>query len=62
MVDVALDANYLFLCRKPAAPTLLDWLGPWPVYIAAADALALVAFLLLDLPFRVRLAPPVRAG
>jgi len=61
--DVALDANYLFLCRKPAARTLLDWLGPWPVYIAAADALALVAFLLLDVPFRRRgrLAPLARA-
>src|SRR6185295_10788000 len=64
LVDLALDANFLFLRGKPAAPTLLDWLGPWPAYILAAEALAAVLFMALDLPFRAgrRLAPPPRAG
>jgi len=64
LVDLALDANFLFLRGKPAAPTLLDWLGPWPVYLAAAEALAAASFAALDLPFRAgrRLAPPARAG
>jgi hypothetical integral membrane protein (TIGR02206 family) len=52
VVDWALGANFLFLCRKPAAATLLDWLGPWPVYLATADGLAALLFLVLGLPFR----------
>lgn len=64
IVDVALDANFLFLRGKPTAPTLLDWLGPWPAYLATAEALAAAAFLALDLPFRAgrELARPGRAG
>jgi hypothetical integral membrane protein (TIGR02206 family) len=52
LVNAVLGTNYLFLCRKPANPTLLDAFGPWPVYIAVAAALAFVLFQLLGLPFR----------
>ena len=52
LVNAAFDRNYLFLRAKPQAPTLLDWFGPWPVYLLVAEAAALGLFLLLDLPFR----------
>jgi hypothetical integral membrane protein (TIGR02206 family) len=52
LVNVAYDTNFLYLRHKPGAPTLLDWMGPWPVYIVVADVLAAFLFWLLDRPFR----------
>jgi hypothetical integral membrane protein (TIGR02206 family) len=51
VVDGLWGMNFLYLREKPWVPTLLDWLGPWPVYILAVEALALLLFLLLALPF-----------
>ena len=54
VVDVAFEKNFLYLRGKPGAPTLLDWMGPWPLYILAVEAMALVLFAALELPFRLR--------
>ena len=50
---LATGGNYMFLRRKPP-DSLLDLLGPWPVYIAAAGLLAAAMFALLAVPFRGR--------
>ena len=52
LVNAAFGTNYLFLRRKPDGATLLDWFGPWPVYLFVAEGVALALFLALDAPFR----------
>lgn len=49
--------NYMYLCHKPSTPSLLDYMGPWPWYVAAGEAVAVAVFALLAWPFR---PPPVR--
>jgi hypothetical integral membrane protein (TIGR02206 family) len=51
VIDWRANENFLYLTRKPSQPTLLDFMGPWPWYILAADVLALVIFRLLMIPF-----------
>lgn len=48
LANLALDANYLYLLRKPRGPTLLDHLGPWPIYLGVCAVLALASFVLVD--------------
>ena len=51
LVDAVTGADYMFLRSKPSSPTLLDALGPWPVYLLSAAVLGLALFALLNAPF-----------
>ena len=56
-VNAIMGWNYGYLCRKPYAPSLLDFLGPWPWYLLSIELIALVTFLILYIPWHFRRSP-----
>ncbi|HXO22582.1 MAG TPA: TIGR02206 family membrane protein [Thermoanaerobaculia bacterium] len=51
-LDIALRANYGYLGnRRPAQPTLLDFLGPWPGRVVIIILLAAGVMALLEVPW-----------
>jgi len=52
VLNLLLDANFLYLRAKPVTPTLLDRFGPWPWYVFVSAAIGLALFQVLALPFR----------
>ena len=49
-INYILDANYFYLMAKPINPSVLDYFGPWPVYIVVAEFLVMGFFAIALLP------------
>jgi len=59
-IDAYFGWNYGYLRDKPGRPSVLDYLGPWPWYLASLELVALAHFLLLNLPWRWFRSPEIR--
>lgn len=53
MINISLDANYMYLVAKPPPGTIYDILGPWPWYIVSLEIALLIFFSIAYLPFRL---------
>ena len=53
ILNLLLDANYMYLVAKPSGGTIMDQLGDWPIYILQLELLVPIFFLLLVLPFKI---------
>jgi hypothetical integral membrane protein (TIGR02206 family) len=49
-LNYLLDANYFYLIEKPLNPSVLDFFGPWPVYILVAEILVMGFFAIAMIP------------
>ncbi len=51
VANIITGGNYMFLSRKPATSSALDYFGDYPWYILSLEGIALVLFTILYLPF-----------
>ncbi|RJN31463.1 YwaF family protein [Nesterenkonia natronophila] len=57
--NAILGTNYAFLNRHPEGASLLDFLGPWPVYVLWLAVIAACLWALMTWPWTFRRAVPV---
>lgn len=53
--NVWFDTNYGYLSHKPGAASVLDWFGPWPLYVVAMVAIVVAGWAMVTWPFTARL-------
>lgn len=50
-INQLLSSNYMYLCEKPAADSIMNYLGPWPWYLVPLFAIGMLVIAALYLPF-----------
>ena len=50
-LNAALGSNYGYVNRKPTEATVLDLLGPWPLYVVLEMAIVITGWALITLPW-----------
>ncbi len=50
-INLLIGSNYLYTLHKPESASLMDLLGPWPLYLLSVELVALILCTLLYLPF-----------
>ncbi|MGB1121801.1 MAG: TIGR02206 family membrane protein, partial [Saprospiraceae bacterium] len=50
-INYLIGSNYGYTMSKPPNGSLLDFFGPWPLYIIVATCIAFPFFFLLYFPF-----------
>ncbi len=53
-INLLIGSNYMYTVNKPPVASILDYFGPWPIYLITGQLLALLLFLLLMIPFALK--------
>ncbi len=53
LINILIGSNYGYVVSKPNASTLLDYFGPWPIYVGVVLLLMFVVYFLVLLPFLI---------
>jgi hypothetical integral membrane protein (TIGR02206 family) len=54
LINYLTGGNYFFIARKLETASLLDYLGPWPIYLISLEIVAFTFFSLMYLPYFIK--------